>query len=268
MNRIILKIFFALCYLIYSSLSISNENIYRIDYIIFKYLPDIASNEKFVAPEIKLSEELINITTLQYPEFKKPDSLVNNFPYHELFQDISVSRIVDSSNEENENKEEKVMMSKNQLFFQNDSGVDFSMEEIIQKLKRSKNYRVIGKNSWFQEVKNEVLAPSVFVQTKIDNGNMVFGEIKVYKKRFLHVDLNLYFGKESSDSVNLEKEIELKELGKNNEFKSTKLNLFENLNLNFLYQINHSRKVRSREVHYVDHPKFGVLFEINPITSN
>jgi hypothetical protein len=97
---------------------------------------------------------------------------------------------------------------------------------------------------------------------------MVFGEIKVYKKRFLHVDLNLYFGKESSDSVNFEKKIELKELGKNSEFKSTKLNLFENLSLNFLYQINHSRKVRSREVHYVDHPKFGVLFEINPITSN
>ena len=263
MNKINLNLIVIFSSIVFSNFSFSDESIYRIDYIIFKFLPDIASKEKFEAPEITFSDELINITDLKYPEFNKPDSLNNNLPYQELFQDISISRI-NLSNLQEESTEDQVRMSKNQVFFQNDSGVDFAMEEIVQKLKRSKNYRVIDQNSWFQEIKDQSQAPAVLIKTKIDDGDIVVGEIKAYKKRFLHLDANLYFAEESINPASFEKIVILKEQFKKGEFVINQINLFENEELEFLYQINHSRKVRSKELHYIDHPKFGVIFQISP----
>ena len=265
MNKINLNLIIILSSVVFSSFSFSDENIYRIDYIIFKFLPNIDSKEKFKTPEISFSDELINITELKYPEFNKPDSLENNLPYQDLFQDISISRIITQSNLQEESTDDDVRMSKNQVFFQNDSGTDFAMEEIVQTLKRSKNYRVIDQNSWFQEIKDQSLAPAVLIKTEIDNGDIVVGEIKAYKKRFLHLDANLYFAEESIEPSTFEKKVILKEQIKKGEFVIDEINLFENEKLEFLYQINHSRKVRSKELHYVDHPKFGVIFQISPI---
>ncbi|MFL2755055.1 MAG: CsiV family protein [Gammaproteobacteria bacterium] len=264
MNKINLNLLFIFSSILFSSFSFSDESIYRIDYIIFKFLPNIDSKEKFKTPEITFSDELINITDLKYPEFIKPDSLNNNLPYQNLFQDISISRVINQSNVQEESTEDQVRMSKNQVFFQNDSGVDFAMEEIVQKLKRSKNYRVIDQNSWFQEIKDQSLAPAVLIKTKIDDGDIVVGEIKAYKKRFLHLDANLYFAEESTDPVSFEKIVILKEQFKKGEFVINQINLFENEELEFLYEINHSRKLRSKELHYIDHPKFGVIFQISP----
>ena len=264
MNKINLNLLFIFSSILFSSFSFSDESIYRIDYIIFKFLPNIDSKEKFKTPEITFSDELINITDLKYPEFIKPDSLNNNLPYQNLFQDISISRVINQSNLQEESIEDQVRMSKNQVFFQNDSGVDFAMEEIVQTLKRSKNYRVIDQNSWFQEIKDQSQAPAVLIKTKIDDGDIVVGEIKAYKKRFLHLDANLYFAEESTDPFSFEKIVILKEQFKKGEFVINEINLFENEELEFLYQINHSRKVRSKELHYIDHPKFGFIFQISP----
>jgi len=264
MNKINLNLIVIFSSIVFSSFSFSDESIYRIDYIIFKFLPDIDSKEKFKTPEITFSDELINITDLKYPEFIKPDSLNNNLPYQNLFQDISISGEISQSNLQEESIEDQVRMSKNQVFFQNDSGVDFAMEEIVQTLKRSKNYRVIDQNSWFQEIKDQSQAPAVLIKTKIDDGDIVVGEIKAYKKRFLHLDANLYFAEESIDPVSIEKIAILKEQFKKGEFVINEIDLFENEELEFLYQINHSRKVRSKELHYIDHPKFGVIFQISP----
>ena len=265
MNKINLNLLFIFSSIIFSSSSFSDESIYRIDYIIFKFLPDIETKEKFKTPEISFSDELINITDLKYPEFNKPYSLENNLPYQDLFQDISISRVVSQSNLEEESIEDEVRMSENQVFFQNDSGADFAMEEIVQTLKRSRNYRVIDQNSWFQEIIDQSLASAVLIKTEIDDGDIVVGEIKAYKKRFLHLDTNLYFAKESIDPSSFEKKVILKEQIKKGEFVIDEINLFENEKLEFLYQINHSRKVRSKELHYVDHPKFGVIFQISPV---
>ena len=78
MNKINLNLLFIFSSILFSSFSFSDESIYRIDYIIFKFLPNIDSKEKFQTPEITFSDELINITDLKYPEFIKPDSSNNN----------------------------------------------------------------------------------------------------------------------------------------------------------------------------------------------
>ena len=114
-------------------------------------------------------------------------------------------------------------------------------------------------------IRDRSLAPAVLIKTEIDNGDIVVGEFKAYKKRFLHLDANLYFAKESIDPGSFEKRVKLKEQIKKGEFVIDEINLFENEKLEFLYQINHSRKVRSKELHYVDHPKFGVIFKISPV---
>ena len=108
MRKIKLNFLLIFNFFIFSNITFSEENIYRIDYIIFKFLPDITSEERFLPPEIFFSEELINITNLKYPEFIKPDSLENDLPYQDLFQDISITRIIDNSNIQKKEKEEKI----------------------------------------------------------------------------------------------------------------------------------------------------------------
>ena len=98
MRKIKLNFLLIFNFFIFSNITFSEENIYRIDYIIFKFLPDITSEERFLPPEIFFSDELINITNLKYPEFIKPDSLENDLPYQDLFQDISITRIIYNSN--------------------------------------------------------------------------------------------------------------------------------------------------------------------------
>ena len=64
MRKIKLNFLLIFNFFIFSNITFSEENIYRIDYIIFKFLPDITSEERFLPPEIFFSDELINITNL------------------------------------------------------------------------------------------------------------------------------------------------------------------------------------------------------------
>ena len=102
-------------------------------------------------------------------------------------------------------------------------------------------------------------------------GVKVFGEITPYKNRFLHLDLNLYFLEKTEnidEALNLE--IKSKKYNKNGLFDEELLNIF-NANEEIFktqYQIKESRKLRSKELHYIDHPKFGVIFQISPISKN
>ena len=39
-------------------------------------------------------------------------------------------------------------------------------------------------------------------------------------------------------------------------------NIFENKNQILLYEVRQEKKLRSGELHYVDHPKFGMLIKL------
>ena len=50
--------------------------------------------------------------------------------------------------------------------------------------------------------------------------------------------------------------------GKSINNDESELNIFENKNQILLYEVSQEKKLRSGELHYVDHPKFGMLVKL------
>ena len=51
-------------------------------------------------------------------------------------------------------------------------------------------------------------------------------------------------------------------VGKNVFNEEKELDVYEEKNQKVLYEVEHSKKFRSGELHYVDHPKFGMLIKL------
>jgi hypothetical protein len=255
----------------YCSLILADD-VYKINLIIFQFLPELDVKEKFETPLVEISENSINISELNYPEIIEPKSTNYDLPYKELFQDISISSALNNINQQEESIDsELTKMSAKQIFFQEDSGVIFPLEGISKSLEKSKNYRLISSKSWFQPIKSKEEANSILIISENIKGVKVFGEITPYKKRFLHLDLNLYFSEKMNSAEGaLNLEIKSKKYNKSGLFDEEVLNIFNADKEIFKtqYQIKESRKLRSKELHYIDHPKFGVIFQISPLSKN
>ena len=123
--------------------------------------------------------------------------------------------------------------------------------------KRSRDYRVIGHYSWFQPVSIEESAKPLLIDSEIYKDNKIFGSLKIYKKRFLHTDFNFFLAETTTDSDFQNLTIPLE--AETNEGYEV---LSEKDSMKVTFQINQSRKLKSGELHYIDHPKFGIIYRI------
>ena len=245
---------FAFSLLLFSNFSLStDEEIYRIDIILFKFLPDLDSNEIFEEPVLDLGNDLALLSSLQYPEFIEPPALDLQYPFQDFFIDVNSPQV----EVEEEIESELVRKPKNRDFFQIDAGEKFSLSEEVDLFKRSRDYRVIGHYSWFQPVSIEESAKPLLIDSEIYKDNKIFGSLKIYKKRFLHTDFNFFLAETTIDSDFQNLTIPLE--AETNEGYEV---LSEKDSMKVTFQINQSRKLKSGELHYIDHPKFGIIYRI------
>jgi len=73
------------------------------------------------------------------------------------------------------------------------------MQKIEKNLNRSRDYRVLYYNSWFQPAFNKNKTIPIAIN-QIKKSNKVYGEIKIYKERFIHLDSKLRFATEVDES--------------------------------------------------------------------
>ena len=147
----------------------------------------------------------------------------------------------------------------NKSVFEIDSAREFSLSAEVSKIVRSRDFRVISTKSWFQNIKDKDAAELIFIDSDFFKGTRIFGFFKLHKERFLHFNSNLYLSELDLLSVLEEKLIN----GKNVFDEQKELNIFEEKNQKVLFEVKHSKKFRSGELHYVDHPKFGMLVKLS-----
>ena len=105
---------FAFSLLLFSNFSLStDEEIYRIDIILFKFLPDLDSNEIFEEPVLDLGNDLAFLSSLQYPEFIEPPALDLKYPFQDFFINVNSPQV----EVEEEIESELVRKPKNRDFF-------------------------------------------------------------------------------------------------------------------------------------------------------
>jgi hypothetical protein len=146
---------------------------------------------------------------------------------------------------------------------------DSSLQAILRSLRRSSRFTVLSHQSWVQPVGSEPTPVLVQAGQRYDDRFEVEGTLSFTRSRFLHVQTNLWYtifeprSGESNPFVagfqsNLSDEIlsEYPELVKVERERGQ----YFAARTHLMFQ---SRRMRSDELHYIDHPLFGIVVRIN-----
>ena len=238
---------------------ISEEQLYLVDLILIKYLPDFETNEKFLPPELDIPDNITFLTEFPYPKLE-----INSLPFNleykfqDLFMSVKIEEDSDLSISEDETPSDIgsiPTLEVNKSVFEIDSAREFSLSAEVSKIARSRDFRVISTKSWFQNIKDKDAAELIFIDSDFFKGTRIFGFFQLYKERFLHFNTKLYLSELDPLFTQDERLI----VGKNVFNEEKELDIYEEKNQKVLYEVVHSKKFRSGELHYVDHPKFGML---------
>lgn len=101
-------------------------------------------------------------------------------------------------------------------------------------LRRSRNYRPLAHFGWTQPGYARNAAPTISIDGLVPAGSGLAGQIALSRGRYLHLTLDVVFTPPDAPDER--------------------------------YVLHQSRRMRSNERHYIDHPKFGVIAVITPST--
>ena len=185
-------------------------------------------------------------------------------------------------------KEESYILPNPGLWFRKNSNLE-TLKKINRKLQIAESYEVLDSYSWIQNI--PVSSESIFLFEESQDKNYGY-YLKFYRNRFMHVDLKAYLGYQKINYKNEDlKYIDSYEeriINKDREEDELiKLNLNLNKKNNYLILdtatnsldiksedaseeeinifIEEEKRIFDNEIHYFDHPSFGVVISIKQI---
>ena len=275
-------IFFAAYY----SNAKNNNEAYSVEVVVFEQL-EVIGNEQLEAQ--KLNIEGINTITLQdkLEISLNEKSIINSFDFEENEFSVDMMPI----NESNTNNIESSRLTNIKTYSQIDESKWFEkkskldqLNNIYRRLDRRKEYKILHKESWIQPALSKENAPYIH---EIFNNNGLL--IKLYKSRYLHLDVIAYL--EGDLSTNTDKKIinkikldalkdsipdEIRDydikintkIFKKDEIVKPKINTEEAFTEPLIrsdevkYLLKEERRIFKDEVHYFDHPKIGIIISV------
>lgn len=160
--------------------------------------------------------------------------------------------------------------------YQNLPGQERLLTRVARSLNRSSMYRVLLHQSWLQPIRAEASATPVLIQggKRYDATYELDGIITLSRARFLHIETDLWFTEFSpltSDSLT-----SYGANGANGSPLDSKLTISRDIRQRYpevadwlsnqgqyvaihTHHLNQSRRMRSATMHFIDHPKLGVL---------
>jgi len=261
----------------------SDLNQYKIEIIIFKHLdnqPKESFNEVMELPSeniIKFYDEKIYINR---NIINKP--IKKDFWYSGLLSNITLNKNRDAD------KKESYILPNPGLWFRKNSNLE-TLKKINRKLQITESYEVLDSYSWIQNI--PVSSESVFLFEENQDKNYGY-YLKFYRNRFMHVDLKAYLGYQKINYKNEDlkyiNSYEERIINKDREEDELiKLNLNLNKKNNYLILdratnsldikpedtsekeinifIEEEKRIFNNEIHYFDHPSFGVIISIKQV---
>ncbi len=133
-----------------------------------------------------------------------------------------------------------------------------------KRINNSKEYNVLFYGSWRQTGLKADKAFEIAIQDlenthESTSENILTGKVKLILGRYLHIYNNLdYQRKLNNTTVEQEAVVNTESIEPSSE---SELNLEEYEH----YLITNHRRMRSKELHYIDHPLVGMLIQVNPV---
>ena len=248
--------------------------------------------------DLELSNHLIKIKT-------EPTTFVT-FPEGKFSDEITLPLLKFKIQPEQQSLSDEVTeVTKPDPFLYEKIPFQKEMVEIENNLNRSRDYRVIYYNSWYQPVFKENQTIPIFIDAQ-KKDKKVHGEIKIYKERFIHLVSKLRFSQKTEEIDNSSRTQEIKTFqslikDKNEKeskgflndnywvetiFNSVKVNLkyigdfvysYNEINTEEiielprfkfvdLYEIDKDVKLEVDELNFIDHPYFSILIKVTEQT--
>jgi len=116
-----------------------------------------------------------------------------------------------------------------------------------QKLKSNKRYNVLVHKAWRQTglADDDAIAIPIDSRKTSDDGNNIHGSIKIVLGRYLHIYTDLIYQQPRKDNAPA--------------WQDTASQQYKE------YPIHFHRRMRSKELHYLDHPMVGILVMAMPV---
>ena len=255
---------------------------YKIELIIFKNI-DINTTETF--------DNLLILPTENVLSFYEPELLINTtdlFPKNnDSFFTKMFKNLRPSFTKNNTDEDIKKIIPNPGYWFRKNANLE-KLKKLNSKLSSNTNYKVLNSYSWIQNIENKEISKYLFEK----NAENKYGfYLKFYKSRFLHVDLKAYLGIakpvdnkiitdshiKSYENEILSRKTEQKtdekpilDLNLKNEFtqvislpieESYESQLYNDINI----FIDEQKRVFDGEIHFFDHPYFGIVISIEKI---
>ncbi len=151
-------------------------------------------------------------------------------------------------------------------------------------LRRNEKFQILKHMAWSQQMQNEKRSPSIIISggKQIGNRQELEGYIKIHIARFLHVTSNLWLTEDITSNTDvrwpsLPERPSLANAGRTHaENKRTENDstVFEELEKQFgiernspypIITLQNRRRMRSNELHYIDHPSMGIMVFMTPL---
>ena len=261
----------------------ANENIideYKVEIIVFKF-KNIETNENFVN-ELNLPNR--NVINLVEPKLFLNKDALSNFPKNNSFFSNLLKNINPAKNQQTSSNEEIKTIINPKNWYRESSEID-KLSKLYKNIKLNNQLIYLDSKSWIQSIDDENKSKYVF----LENHNKEFGFfLKLYKKRFLHLDLKAYLGINGEQKIEstqnyiksyesiinnpgeadqeLEIDIYLPKKFESIEISNKAFIKTQNKEATILNKfIDIEKRIFNEEIHLFDHPYFGVIVSVSKI---
>ena len=261
----------------------ANENIideYKVEIIVFKF-KNIETNENFIN-ELNLPNR--NVINLVDPKLFLNKDALSNFPKNNSFFSNLLRNINPVKNQQTSSNDEIKTIINPKNWYRESSEID-KLSKLYKNIKLNNQLIYLDSKSWIQSIDDENKSKYVF----IENHDKEFGFfLKLYKKRFLHLDLKAYLGINGEQKIEstqnyiknyesiinnpgeadqeLEIDIYLPKKFESIEISNKAYEKTQNKEATILNKfIDIDKRIFNEEIHLFDHPYFGVIVSVSKI---
>ena len=118
------------------------------------------------------------------------------------------------------------------------------LKRFASALETNKRYNLLVHKAWRQKWENNGAAIDIPIDSRQSDTNTIHGSIKIVLERYLHIYTDMIYRQPRKDSAPVL-------LGQDPQYKE--------------YPIKSHRRMRSKELHYLDHPMVGILVMAMPV---
>lgn len=126
--------------------------------------------------------------------------------------------------------------------------IDGYLTEVLRKIKSSDSYNILFHGQWSQSTSNRKTAPYIVMRLpEIDESFSLNGVMRLFSTDLLYVDLLLRY-QPAVDQSGAETQSEIA------------------ISDRPYYFLKERRRIKFREIHFIDHPRFGAILTVSPVT--